>query len=207
MHTGTQPGYASSHGCVRLPYDFSQLLFSGTAKGGTVVIGDGNVPTPHFASSPGLLLAPKDFNSAMLHPLGHNDYDWQPERSPGGPVTIVVSSPDHALYVYRNGNPIGRAALDITGHGSLGGHVFTLLEGTHGKQSQFAPGRAAGRWMEVASGSTDRHVAPERLASRLHMNSEFATKLYATISPGTTVFVTDQPAVRKVVRDASILAN
>jgi hypothetical protein len=207
MHSGSLPGYAASHGCVRLPYDFSQLLFSTTAKGGTVVIGDGNTPTPHLASSPGLLLAPKDFNSDMLHPLGHSDYNWQPERSSSGPVTIVVSSADHALYVYRNGNAIGRAALDISGHGSLGGHVFTLLEGTTGKQSQFAPGRAAGRWMEVASGSSDRRIDPERLASRMHMNPEFATKLYATIAPGTTVFVTDQPAVRKVVRDSSILAN
>src|SRR6187200_3084584 len=35
MHSGTLPGYAASHGCVRLPYDFSQLLFSITSSGGT----------------------------------------------------------------------------------------------------------------------------------------------------------------------------
>ncbi|EDY20854.1 ErfK/YbiS/YcfS/YnhG family protein [Chthoniobacter flavus Ellin428] len=207
MHSGALPGYAASHGCVRLPYDFSQLLFKTTAKGGTVVVGDGKTPTPHLASSPGLLLAPKDFSSGMLHPLEHGAYDWQPERSSSGPVTIVVSSADHALYVYRNGNPIGRAALDISGRGALGGHVFTLLEGTTGKPSQFAPERSAGRWMEVPSEVSGPRANPERLASRLHMNPEFATKLYATIAPGTTVFVTDQPEVRKVVRDASILAN
>src|SRR6516225_3164624 len=27
MHSGQLPGYAASHGCVRLPYDFSALLF------------------------------------------------------------------------------------------------------------------------------------------------------------------------------------
>jgi hypothetical protein len=27
MHSGQLPGYAASHGCIRLPYDFSQLLF------------------------------------------------------------------------------------------------------------------------------------------------------------------------------------
>ena len=27
MHSGQLPGYAASHGCVRLPYDFSELLF------------------------------------------------------------------------------------------------------------------------------------------------------------------------------------
>jgi len=75
MHSGQLPGYAASHGCVRLPYDFSQLLFSTTSNGGTVVIGDGKTPVPRLASNPGLILAPTDFTPAMLHPLGKNDYD------------------------------------------------------------------------------------------------------------------------------------
>jgi len=41
-----------------MPYDFSQLLFSATQKGGTVVVGDGKTPAPHLASNPGLMLAP-----------------------------------------------------------------------------------------------------------------------------------------------------
>jgi lipoprotein-anchoring transpeptidase ErfK/SrfK len=45
MHSGQLPGYPASHGCVRLPYDFSVLLFDATPNGGTVVIGDGkNAP-------------------------------------------------------------------------------------------------------------------------------------------------------------------
>src|SRR5438876_10211193 len=28
MHSGPLPGYGASPGCVRLPYDFSQLLFA-----------------------------------------------------------------------------------------------------------------------------------------------------------------------------------
>src|SRR4051794_19226848 len=123
MHSGNLPGYAASHGCVRLPFDFSQLLFSATRSGGTVVVGDGKTPTPHLASSPGLILAPKDFTPDMLRPLGRDDYDWHPERSTAGPITIVVSSADRAIYVYRNGNPIGRANLEVAGRGGLGAHV------------------------------------------------------------------------------------
>ena len=52
MHSGQLPGYAASHGCVRLPYDFSQLLFSTTSSGGTVIIGDGKTPVPRLASNP-----------------------------------------------------------------------------------------------------------------------------------------------------------
>src|ERR1700757_4954390 len=117
MHSGQLPGYAASHCCVRLPYDFSQLLFATTTNGGTVIIGDGKTPTPYLASNPGLMLAPKDFSPAMLRPLAQNDYDWHPERSPEGPITIVLSSADHAMYVYRSGNPIGRAALEVGGGG------------------------------------------------------------------------------------------
>src|SRR5690349_6859680 len=150
MHSGQLPGYAASHGCIRLPYDFSVLLYDATAKGGTVVIGDGKTPQPYLASNPGLMLAPKDFTPAMLHSLAANEYDWNPERSPSGPITIVVSSADKALYVYRNGNPIGRAALEVNGRGRLGENVFTLLEGSTGKPSQLAPGREARRWMRVS---------------------------------------------------------
>src|SRR5437764_9271871 len=81
MHSGQLPGYAASHGCIRLPYDFSQLVFTATASGGTVVVGDGKTPTAHLASDPGLMLAPKDFTPEMVRRLARNEYDWQPERS------------------------------------------------------------------------------------------------------------------------------
>src|SRR5215475_10054531 len=51
MHSGQLPGYAASHGCIRLPSDFSVLLYDATAKGGTVVIGDGKTPQPYLASN------------------------------------------------------------------------------------------------------------------------------------------------------------
>src|SRR4051812_2095981 len=194
MHSGNLPGYPASHGCIRLPFDFSQLLFSETSKGGTVVVGDGKVPVPHLASSPGLLLAPKDFTPEMLRPLAKNEYDWNPERSSTGPVTIVVSAADRALYVYRNGNPIGRAAVEVEGRGSLGDQVYSLLEGTTERQSSLAPGRAARRWMTVTS--RGRSIPADKLAERLRINPEFANKVYDTIEPGTTVIVTDQPVVR-----------
>ena len=195
VHSGNLPGYPASHGCIRLPYDFSQLLFGATSKGGTVVVGDGKTPVPHLASNPGLMLAPKDMSPEMLRPLAHNDYDWKPERSPSGPITIVVSAADRALYVYRNGNPIGRAAVEINGRGRLGDQVFSLLGGTTGRESSLAPGRAGLRWMSVTS-SSGRNGDAEKIASRLRFNPEFASKVYDVIAPGTTVIITDQPVVR-----------
>ncbi len=195
MHSGNLPGYPASHGCVRLPYDFSRLLFTATAKGGTVVIGDGKVPVPYLASNPGLLLAPKDLNSQTLRPLAANDYDWKPERSESGPVTMVVSAADKAVYVYRNGNVIGRAPLEVTGRGALGNQVYSLLAGTTDRQSSLAPGRAARKWMTVSS--SGRRVDADKIAARLRINPDFAAKVYDTLAPGATVIITDQPVVRR----------
>jgi lipoprotein-anchoring transpeptidase ErfK/SrfK len=204
MHSGALPGYPASHGCVRLPYDFSQLLFKATEKGGTVVVGDGKTPTPHLASNPGLLLAPRDFTPDMVRQMAKDDYDWRPERSTEGPMTIVVSSADDALYVYRNGNPIGRGAVQVSGRGGLGNHVFTLLEGSTGKPSQLAPGREAGKWMRVTS--QGRPVEADDIASRIRFNTEFAQKLADELKPGTTVIVTDQPVVRNPTADSTYFA-
>lgn len=204
MHSGNLPGYPASHGCIRMPFDFSQLLFKATAKGGTVVVGDGKVPVPHRASSPGLILAPKDFTPEMLRPLANNDYDWNPERSASGPITMVVSAADKTVYVYRNGNPIGRAPIEISGRGALGNHVFSMLEGTGGRLSFLVPGRQARKWTSITS--SGRRADANEIASRLRMNPEFAGKVYDTLAPGTTVIITDQPVVRNR-RNAAILEN
>jgi hypothetical protein len=107
---------------------------------------------------------------------------------------IVVSAADRAAYVYRNGNPIGRAAVEIDGRGSLGDHVYSLLESTTDRESSLAPGRAARRWMAVASRGPS--VPAEKIAARLRINPELAQKVYDTIEPGTTVIITDQRVVR-----------
>jgi len=208
MHSGQLPGYAASHGCVRLPYDFSQLLFATTSTGGTVIIGDGKTPVPRLASNPGLLLAPKDFSSDMVHPMTKGEYDWHPERSPSGPVTIVISSADKAMYIYRGGDAIGRAAVEISSKGfsgtKLGNHVFTMLEGTTGKPSRFTPKHEEARWMRVTS--EGRPVDPDALASRLHFSADLADKLANEMNPGTTVIVTDNQIVRKPITQSDVFA-
>ncbi len=206
MHSGNLPGYPASHGCIRMPYDFSNLLYGITSHGGTVVIGDEKNPQPHLAADPGLILAPRDFSPQMLRPLAEGDYDWRPDRSPSGPVTMILSRADKAVYVYRNGNPIGRAAAEISGMGGLGSHVFTLLDGDAGVASRWAPGRPARKWMRVSSEKGPRS-SPGSLGKRVRVNPEFAAKVYDTIGPGTTVIVTDDPVARKMNRNFTIMTN
>lgn len=195
-HTADMAGNPASSGFVRMPYDFAQLLFALTSKSATtVVVGNGKTRSPHIASNPGALLAPSDFTAPHVLPLQAGEYDWHPKRSEEGPISIVISGADRALYVFRNGNAIGRAAVEISGSGGLGNHVFTLLSGTTGKASRLAPGREAARWMCVTS--VGPSVDAKDLAARLRFNPDFAQKLYDMLKPGTTIVVTDLRLVRK----------
>jgi len=205
MHSGNLPGYPASHGCVRMPYDFSTLLFGITGNGGTVVIGDNKSSQPHFASNPGVLLAPKDFTPEMLKPLAKGEYQWEPERSMSGPITMLVSAADRAVYVYRNGEPIGRATIEVKGR--LGGHVFTMLEGVTAKESAFVPGSPGRIWMNVESDAATHSNDFTSLSKRVRISPEFAGKVYGALKPGATIIVTDNPAVRKASRDFTILAD
>src|SRR5665213_311269 len=53
LHGGPLPGYAASHGCVRMPYDFAGRLFDKTQIGMRVIIAP-NDPAPVAISHPAL---------------------------------------------------------------------------------------------------------------------------------------------------------
>ncbi|HEY2211572.1 MAG TPA: L,D-transpeptidase family protein [Bradyrhizobium sp.] len=43
LHGGPLPGYPASHGCVRMPFDFAELLFDATAVGMRVIVAPSDV--------------------------------------------------------------------------------------------------------------------------------------------------------------------
>ena len=55
LHGGPLPGYAASHGCVRMPYGFAQKLFDKTRIGMRVIIAP-NDPAPIDISHPALFM-------------------------------------------------------------------------------------------------------------------------------------------------------
>src|SRR5262245_13089109 len=97
IHAGQLPGYPASHGCVRLPVDFAEKLYSATSMGTTVVIAD-NESGPDTTTKPGLLFAGDPGETA---PAGA--VVWQPHKAPEGPVSVILSAADGEAYVYRNG--------------------------------------------------------------------------------------------------------
>jgi hypothetical protein len=109
LHPGELPGYPNSHGCVRLPLEFSKLLYTVTSKGGTVIIADEH-SAPRETVHPGMIFS-RATPPAGEAPLAPGAFTWAPEKSASGPVTILVSEPHKMFYVYRNGAEIGRSAV------------------------------------------------------------------------------------------------
>jgi L,D-transpeptidase catalytic domain len=51
LHGGPLPGYAASHGCVRMPYDFAEKVFDKVPMGMRVLISPSEVEPVEFSSS------------------------------------------------------------------------------------------------------------------------------------------------------------
>ena len=63
LHGGPLPGHPASHGCVRMPYDFADHLFSATSLGMRVIVAQSDV-APVEVSHPALF-APKSGADAV----------------------------------------------------------------------------------------------------------------------------------------------
>jgi L,D-transpeptidase catalytic domain len=103
LHAGQLPGYPASHGCVRLPKEFAELLFGVTKLGMTVVIAD-DKSQPEEVTHPGMVLgdyAAREFN-AVDSAIKATEYSEGHERAPKSP-SVVVSSADKSIHVFDNG--------------------------------------------------------------------------------------------------------
>ena len=181
LHAGDLPGFPDSHGCVRLPLEFSKLLFGVTMKGATVIIADQH-SAPAETVHPGLFFAQSGEES---EPIAAGKFDWDPDKSSSGPVSMIVSSADKTAYVYRNGVEIGRAGIPNAQVVSpLNDRVFSALAGVD------ADGHV--RWVEVTSAGKGSSQGLFLTAQKSGLPTAFLTKAKAIITPGTTIIFTDK---------------
>lgn len=183
LHAGNLPGFPASHGCVRLPLEFSKILFRTTDMGGTVVIA-GSKGTPFKRPAAGVL-APARVGGygAVALPLGSaQEFAWHPDLSPSGPVSIIVSTGDQRVVVLRNGVEIGRARA-VVQQAMTESQVLTLAR----------PRRGKAEWIQVGV----QDVAPEDAAiistqgvEQMQLPAEFVARMRSAMTPGTTVLIT-----------------
>jgi len=197
LHAGGLPGYPESHGCVHLPSEFAKLLFDISPSGMTVVIAS-EATEPESVAHPGYL-APVDFAGGKpVEPLpveGANDESWQPELSPSGPLSIVLSQASQRMVVYRNGIEIGRARIAIAGTEPLVSHVLILAGGASSVPDPYVPDSTKYRWLRIGVpghlGEAGTEADPAAIA-RIKIPMDFVSRLSSILTTGTTVLVTDE---------------
>ncbi|GAB2500022.1 L,D-transpeptidase family protein [Arenimonas alkanexedens] len=195
LHAGRIPGYPASHGCVRLPYAFSELLFGVTSHGITVVITDQAGQAPMLAAS-GLfrVLVPAPAVPLLATPIAahrlptptYAGYEWAPERAPAGALSVLISRADRALVVLREGIEIGRAPLGAGEALPDGTRAFQLLEGVPAQPAAASPRH---RWVQVLG---DPVEDPAALAAAVVLAPAFRALVGEALTPGATVVITDQ---------------
>jgi hypothetical protein len=199
LHAGSLPGYPASHGCIRLPLAFAEKLFEVTTPGTLVVVA--SHASPPQVVSPGLF-SPVDLATGQARiTASEASTEWAPERAPSGPVSILLSTGDRQLLVFRNGIEIGRAPVQARDLPPIGTVAFVMLEGTLDEPSLVLPDRPALRWLALPSshGASGDALREALLSGRLRLPQAFASELRELLQPGATVILTDEvlePAMR-----------
>ncbi|MFC5434996.1 L,D-transpeptidase family protein [Rhodanobacter umsongensis] len=187
LHAGALPGHPASHGCIRLPAAFAERLFEISPRGTVVVVTDARVAPPAInhpaAVAPlGLGGTPVDLANGGGAPWPAND---------GGPVSIVVSTHDRALFVLQSGRLIAGTRLSVPAGFTVGG---MLLYVRRAEPVGATAEHDGGLWSAYRVLGEGPAPAPRELASRLRVPDAFGARLRERIAAGTTVLVTDLPA-------------
>jgi hypothetical protein len=188
LHAGNLPGYPASHGCVRLPMKFSELLFTVTHLGTPVIIA-GAHSDPWELTHPGLVLgayAEHEFEHVVAGLQGKkHPSDWTDAES--YPVTsVIVSTGSKAIDLIENDRVIATSKLTLKGPGKLGSHVF-VLNGAHGDAKGM-------HWSAIShSAQGGAFSREEDLIKRIGAEKAFVDAMHARMHPGMTLVMTDAP--------------
>lgn len=186
LHAGNLPGYPASHGCVRLPMDFSAKLFEITHLGTPVII-SGSHSDPWELTHPGMVLsgyAKSEFSQVEAGLDGKKQPpDWvAAEANPV--ISVIASSADRKIEMVQDADVVAAGALTIKGADPLGSHVFVLQGPDAGIQGM--------RWVAITH-NTDGAQPEVDALSRLTADTAFIEQMKQKMHPGMVMILTDAP--------------
>jgi hypothetical protein len=142
--------------------------------------------------------------------LKSGQFEWHPERSPSGPLAIIVSLTKQRVYVYRNGIQVGVASCStgMEGHETPTG-VFTILEKEEEHYSNVYDSASMPHMHRLTWDGIALHAGslPGYPASHgcVRLPKAFAKKLYGITQIGTPVVIADQETHPASVYDPGLL--
>ena len=201
LHAGNLPGYPASHGCVRLPLKFSELLFGITHLGTPVIIA-GSKADPWELVHPGLVLgvpAEEEMAEAVAALEGKkHPSDWT-AGAEYPIVTLLATGADRRAVLIEDGVEVAEGGLTVTGPGTLGEHVFVLNRGADGGL----------HWTGITHHPDPAAplAAETTLLDRIRVSRELLGRFSRSLHPGATIIVSDLAATpdRRSGRDFVIM--
>ena len=191
LHAGNLPGYPASHGCVRLPLEFSAKLFEVTHLGTPVIIsGSHSDPVGTDASGHGACRAMRRTSSSQVeagladkkHPA-----DWTEAES--SPVTsVIASSADRKIELVENSRGDRDVRADDQRNRAARQPCLRAARAP-------TPAALGMKWVAITHNTDeDGFFQPEeRALGRLQAETAFVAKLNATMHPGMVMILTDAP--------------
>ena len=190
LHAGELPGYPASHGCVRLPLEFSEKLFGITEIGTPVIIA--NAATyPSVVAHPGMILAKKkqrEFNAAA-HAIKEKQKTAR-QRNPlkHSNSAIVISGVDREILVMDDGVIAAKGEMSFSEPDRpFGNHVFILSSiNLTNKELQW---RTIGYYND-----SHREIELTELATlqRIHADEAILNAIRSRMYPGTVLVTVDE---------------
>ena len=184
LHAGALPGYPASHGCVRLPIQFSSMLFGITRLGMTVVIADART-FPMDVVHPGMVLgnyARQEFgavDAALMQSAYSERQIAQPRQT-----SVVVSAPDRKIRVFENDRLVASGKVTIRDDRQPVANSAYVLHG-------YDPAKQELRWSTAGFGKTAREDTAARL-QRFQADNKVREEIRKRMHQGMTVVTTDQ---------------
>lgn len=189
LHAGNLPGYPASHGCVRLPREFSEKLFTVTHLG-TPVIVSGAHSDPYEITHPGMILTgyADDRMAESVAELAENKQpeDWA-ERDNTEVTTLVISSHNYEATLLQNNHVVGSGNYRYGGSGNFGSQVL-VLKYMDVSKNQFD-------WSTIAFSDeyTDDVRPMNEILNSIEADETILAELYSKMHPGMILILTDAP--------------
>ena len=193
LHAGNLPGYPASHGCIRLPYDFSRLLFTITHLGVVAIIADEH-SEPTEVVHPSLFLPQRadEEARALTAKLAAKKHPPRRRHKAGHrPAKVIISTADRKLTIFEDGHVRVSGPLFIRNADQPVGHHVFVLKRASAKDTSL-------RWVATGySGGSTRRLErrPEaQVLDRLTTDDATASALHRFMHPGLVMVITDASA-------------
>ena len=197
MHAGELPGHPASAGCIRLPYEFSKLIYGEMKNGSTVVITK-KKSTPSKSANPASILMQSEARNPVDKSVPKGSVVWEPEKSPHGPISVLLSYADKTIYVWRNGVQIGQSPVGFSAADqSLPEGVFLMLEGEEPADPNF-PGLTIHPWSVLSlEGGAVKGDIITYMRDNFSLPPAFRAAANKVLTPGTILLATKESSTEE----------